>query len=69
MTIARRQLAISPEKISSTRRGFHCDSDVLRERLDEVGRSFVAGYLCVALHRHAGGRQLGMVPQRDGVSG
>jgi hypothetical protein len=50
MTIARRQLAISPEEISSARRGFHCDSDVLRERLDEVGRSFVAGYLCAALH-------------------
>jgi enediyne biosynthesis protein E3 len=43
--MSRRLLGISPEETSFARRGFRCDSDALRERLERVGRSFVQGYL------------------------
>jgi hypothetical protein len=44
--LSRRVLGISPQETSFARRGFRCDSDAVRERLETVGRSFVAGYLC-----------------------
>lgn len=43
--LTRRVLGISPAETSFARRGFRCDSAVVRERLEEVGRSFVHGYL------------------------
>jgi hypothetical protein len=43
-TMTRRLLAISPRETSVARRGFRCDSAAVRERLEEVGRCFVAGY-------------------------
>lgn len=43
--VARRVLGIAPEETSFARRGFRCDSDAVRERLEEVGRCFVHGYL------------------------
>jgi hypothetical protein len=43
--VSRRVLGISPEETSFARRGFRCDSDAVRERLEEVGRCFVHGYL------------------------
>lgn len=42
--VSRRVLGISPQVTSFARRGFRCDSDAVRERLEEVGRSFVRGY-------------------------
>ncbi|HXO42852.1 MAG TPA: DUF1702 family protein, partial [Thermoanaerobaculia bacterium] len=45
-TLARRLLGISPQETSFARRGFRCDSDALRERLETVGGCFVHGYLC-----------------------
>lgn len=44
--MSRRLLGISPRETSFARRGFRCDSDDLRERLEQVGRCFVQGYLC-----------------------
>jgi hypothetical protein len=44
--VSRRVLGISPAETSFARRGFRCDSDAVRERLEEVGRCFVHGYLC-----------------------
>jgi hypothetical protein len=44
-TVARRMLGISPQETSFARRGFRCDSRPVREHLEEVGRSFVHGYL------------------------
>ncbi|HVR09111.1 MAG TPA: DUF1702 family protein [Thermoanaerobaculia bacterium] len=43
--VSRRVLGISPEETSFARRGFRCDSDTVRERLEDVGRCFVLGYL------------------------
>jgi len=43
--VTRRVLGIAPEETSFARRGFRCDSDAVRERLEEVGRCFVHGYL------------------------
>lgn len=37
-------LRISEDEVSVARRGFRCDSAVARERLEEVGRSFLRGY-------------------------
>jgi len=42
--IARTALRIAPEETSFTRRRFRCDSAAVRERLEEVGRTFVRGY-------------------------
>jgi hypothetical protein len=42
--VTRRVLGISPQEASFARRGFHCESRAVRERLEEVGRSFAAGY-------------------------
>jgi hypothetical protein len=42
--LARRALGIDPQETSFARRGFRCDNRELRERLEEVGRTFVAGY-------------------------
>src|SRR4051812_12052035 len=44
--LSRRVLGISPQETSFARRGFRCNSDAVRERLETVGRNFVAGYLC-----------------------
>ena len=44
-TLSRRVLGISPRETSFARRGFRCDSAAVRERLEEVGRCFVHGYL------------------------
>jgi hypothetical protein len=42
--VSRRVLGISPQATSFARRGFRCDSEAVRERLEEVGRCFVRGY-------------------------
>ena len=44
--LSRRLLGISPLETSFARRGFRCDSEALRERLEGVGACFVHGYLC-----------------------
>ena len=43
--VIRRVLGISPQETSFANRGFRCDSEAVRERLEDVGRSFVHGYL------------------------
>jgi hypothetical protein len=43
--VSRRVLGIAPEETSFARRGFRCDSEAVRERLEQVGRCFVHGYL------------------------
>lgn len=40
----RRLLAIAPEETSFARRGFRCDDDAIRERLEGVAGTFVQGY-------------------------
>ncbi|HEY8020395.1 MAG TPA: DUF1702 family protein [Thermoanaerobaculia bacterium] len=42
--MSRRLLGIAPQETSFARRGFRCDAADLRARLEEVGRTFVAGY-------------------------
>ncbi len=42
--LRRALFGIRPGETSFERRGFQTDSDALRERLEEVGRCFVAGY-------------------------
>jgi len=42
--VSRRLLGIAPQETSFARRGFRCDAADLRARLEEVGRTFVAGY-------------------------
>lgn len=44
-TFSRRLLGISPRETTFARRGFRCDSAAVRERLEQVGRCFLAGYL------------------------
>ena len=41
---ARRLLAIAPEETSFARRGFRCDDDAVRRRLEGVADTFVQGY-------------------------
>jgi hypothetical protein len=41
---ARKAFGIDPVETSFARRGFRCDGPDLRERLEGIGRTFVAGY-------------------------
>ena len=42
--LARTLFAISPRETSIATRGFHCDGDEIRERLEGIGATFVGGY-------------------------
>ncbi|HVT14607.1 MAG TPA: DUF1702 family protein [Thermoanaerobaculia bacterium] len=42
--LRRKILGIAPDEVLFARRRFRCDEDAIRERLEEVGRSFVRGY-------------------------